>query len=166
MKDSRNKQVIFIVDDQPVYSNILKSDIQNANTEIFTFTNGEDCMKAMNLNPSIVVLDFELDDGSETRMNGIAVLKQIKEQYPEVEVIMLSGHEDVKIATTSIKFGAYDYVVKNENALINVKNKMKNIFRKIDILTELKEVNILKRGLVALTVIASLFAYFSGYLIS
>jgi len=157
MKNS-NKKTVFIVDDQPVYANVLKGNIENSSTKVFTFSNGEDCLAAMDMNPEVIVLDFELDGGTGKIMNGIAVLKKLKEEYPNTEVVMLSGHEDVKIATTSIKFGAYDYVVKNENALINVKNKLRNIYRKLNILGELKEVNILKQRITAIAILATVFA--------
>ncbi len=145
MKNSRRvKKTIFIVDDQPVYANILKSDIENRDNTVHVFSTGEACMASMNKNPDIVVLDFELDDGSKKNMNGIEVLMKIKEGFPAVEVVMLSGHDDVNIATTSIKFGANDYVVKNESALVNVQNKIRNIGRRMEVLTELKDVNTLK----------------------
>lgn len=161
-KSTRNsKKVIFIVDDQPLYANILKASIEQPKHEIHLFESGEECMEKMHLSPDVVVLDFELDDGSQTQMNGIEVLKKIKEVNPDCETIMLSGHEDVKIATSSIKFGAYDYVVKNENAIINIKNRMRNIYRKIDILTELKEVKVMKAAIFAIAAVMCVFAVFS-----
>jgi two-component system, OmpR family, response regulator len=156
---NRVRKTVFIVDDQPVYSGILKNDIQDNFTTVKEFSNGEDCLASMDQNPDIVVLDFELDDGSGTVMNGIEVLMKIKEDYPEVEVVMLSGHDDVNIATTSIKFGANDYVVKNDSALINVKNKIRNIVRRMQVLKELAEVNVLKKkigGAVAIGITVTL----------
>lgn len=138
------RKTVFIVDDQPVYSGILKNEIQDNVTTVKEFSNGEDCLACMGQNPDIVILDFELDNGSGDRMNGIEVLRKIKEEYPDVEVVMLSGHDDIKIATASIKFGANDYVVKNDSALINVKNKIRNIVRRMEVLKELKEVNVFK----------------------
>jgi len=160
---SRVSKTVFIVDDQPVYSGILKNDIQDNVTTVKEFSNGEDCLASMDQNPDIVILDFELDDGSGKVMNGIEVLMKIKESHPDVEVIMLSGHDDVNIATTSIKFGANDYVVKNDSALVNVKNKIRNIVRRMAVLQELKEVNALKMkigGAVAVGIIVSLVMNF------
>jgi len=43
---------------------------------------------------------------------------------------MLTGKDDAQTVILSIKSGAYDYILKDENALINVKNKLKNIMKK------------------------------------
>jgi two-component system OmpR family response regulator len=159
----RVRKTVFIVDDQPVYSGILRNDIQDNVTTVKEFSNGEDCLASMDQSPDIVILDFELDDGSGKSMNGIEVLMKIKESHPNVEVIMLSGHDDVNIATTSIKFGANDYVVKNDSALVNVKNKIRNIVRRMEVLQELKEVNTIKLkigGAVVVGIIVSLVMNF------
>lgn len=148
------KQVIFIVDDQPLFANILKEELQNNSNTIYTFSSGEECLANMQKNPTVVILDYELDDGSKMKMNGIEVLKKIKSVNPQIEVLMLSGHEDVNVATNSIKSGAYDYVVKNESAFVNTKNKMVNMFRKIDLIYEIKEVKNLKYQIAAIVFFA------------
>ncbi|MFN8142804.1 MAG: response regulator [Bacteroidia bacterium] len=66
--------------------------------------------------PIPVVLDYHLDSSDPTAMNGLQVLKKIKEQFPEVPVIFLSGQEKAEIAANTMKYGAYDCVVKNESA--------------------------------------------------
>lgn len=157
-----SKKVIFIVDDQPLYANILQASIEKPNHQIHLFESGEECLKNMHLNPDVIILDFELDNGTNQQMNGVATLKRIKEVNSVCEVIMLSGHEDVKIVTTSIKFGAYDYVVKNENALINIKNRILNIYRKIDILRDLRDVKMMRNMIVGITVLTFVFTIFSG----
>ena len=157
-----HKKMIFIVDDQVMYSNGVASHFEENNTEHRIFENGEDCLANMHLNPDIIILDFELDNGSQTKLNGIEVLKKIKEINSECEVIMLSGHEDILIATTSIKFGAFDYVVKNDHAVLNLKNRIINIYRKIDVLTQLKEVKALKTKITGIAAAAIFLAIASN----
>jgi DNA-binding NtrC family response regulator len=45
-------------------------------------------------------------------MDGIETLKEIKKQYPLVEVIMLTGHATVETAIEGMKLGAFDYLMK------------------------------------------------------
>lgn len=135
-----NPSLIFLVDDQPIFLNLLKNNLMNfVKTRIMTFSSGEECLKKMHLNPSFVVLDYDLKGSDSTKMNGIEVLKNIKRTNPETEVVMLSGLDDVTVATASIKHGAFDYVVKNENALLNIKNKAKNIYERLEVTKKLKE---------------------------
>jgi len=158
---TQNKQVVFIVDDQPLFANILKEELENNSTAVYLFTSGEECIANLDKKPNIIVLDYELDDGSNKQMNGIDVLKKIKSIDAEIEIVMLSGHEEVNIATTSIKSGAYDYVVKNESTFVNVKNKMANIFKKLELIKEIKEVKKLKTGIAAVTLIGIIIASIS-----
>ena len=157
MKDlSTSKKVIFTVDDQLVFSNILKSEIQDATSMVHIFLNGEDCLEAMYLIPDVVILDYELD--GDDRMNGIQVLRKIKEADLGAEVIMLSAHEDLSIATASIKLGAYDYVVKNEHAIDNVKNKIRHIERKMEVMYEVKALRLLKMKMLIAIAIGLFFS--------
>jgi len=155
---SQKIQRVFIVDDQALYANILKESLQNNLVEVFTFTSGEECIQNMDKNPSIILLDYQLDDGTTDQMNGIEVLKKVKEINPEVEVVMLSGHEKVEIVTNSLKAGAYDYVVKNESTIINLKNRMSNIIKKFELKLEIKEINNLKARIAVISVAAIIVA--------
>jgi two-component system nitrogen regulation response regulator NtrX len=59
--------------------------------------------------PSLVVLDIWLQG---SRLDGIEVLKVIKRDYPNIPVVMISGHGNIETAVTSIKYGAYDFIEK------------------------------------------------------
>jgi DNA-binding NtrC family response regulator len=56
--------------------------------------------------------DLVLSDLKMPDMDGIEVLKKIKEQWPDVEVIIITGYQTVDTAVKSIKLGAYDYIEK------------------------------------------------------
>jgi two-component system response regulator HydG len=57
--------------------------------------------------PDLVMTDFRLED-----MDGKALLIKIKEKYPRVPVIIITGYSDIKTAVEVMKLGAYDYVTK------------------------------------------------------
>ncbi len=56
---------------------------------------------------ALVITDLRLPD-----LDGIALLKQIREHWPEVEVVMITGHGSVEKAVEAMKLGAYDFITK------------------------------------------------------
>lgn len=59
--------------------------------------------------PSAMILDIWLQ-GSE--LDGLGILESVKSKYPNLPVIMISGHGNIETAINSIKLGAYDYIEK------------------------------------------------------
>jgi two-component system nitrogen regulation response regulator NtrX len=59
--------------------------------------------------PSLIFLDIWLQG---SRLDGLALLDDVKRSYPEVPVVMISGHGNIETAVSSIKRGAYDYIEK------------------------------------------------------
>jgi len=125
--------VVFLIDDNPIYLSILEEEILKLmpNVSVFLFDCGEKALKKMDLDPFLVFLDYDLGGDPDKIMNGINVLKKIKAQNNETEVVMLSGANDVNIITTSIKQGAYDFIYKSEKSMDDVKHKTKAILRKL-----------------------------------
>lgn len=159
-KSTNKKRLVFVVDDQPLYAQILSEDLSEKGVLTHSFTNAEDCIDALHRKPDVILMDFELDPAGE-QMNGVAALCKIKQEMPEVPVMMLSGHDDLKIVTTSMRYGAYDYIVKNDSTLLNLSNKLSHVFSRQDTLAELKAVKDLKRGVFAVAAFALLFAFFA-----
>jgi DNA-binding NtrC family response regulator len=138
MATDQSTRFIFLVDDEPIQNEMLKDYISDRfQYKIKTYESGEAAMKDMHLNPEIVVLDFHLNSHLPDAQNGVEVLKRIKEQYPAVQVVMLSGQDKLEVAVDSMKYGAYDYVIKGETAF----SRMENILNNINELHSLKTVN-------------------------
>ena len=113
MKTDKDQPLIYLVDDDTVFLTLIQSELSSmGEVKTRTFASGESCLKQMHKNPCMVVLDYELAGEDPDVMNGVEVLKEIKESNPETEVLMISGWDDVTIAVASMKFGAFDYVVK------------------------------------------------------
>jgi len=86
------------------------------------FYSGEDAINNLYRNPDIIIQDFLLDG-----MNGIDVLKKAKEQNPNIEFIFLSGQDNIDVAINTMKYGAYDYIVKDQMALKKMVAKINKI---------------------------------------
>lgn len=167
IKRAKDQSLIYLVDDDPIFLTLMQSELNTlSKTRTRAFSSGESCLKQMHKNPSMVVLDYELAEDGSHSMNGVEVLRKIKETNPETEVVMLSGWDDVTIAVASMKFGAYDYVVKNESALINIKNRAKNIFREFKILERLSEEKMYKYYAAGLIFLIGVFIFALHTLVS
>lgn len=121
---SNNNPLIFIVEDDPIYQALIHNELlehQYANIELFN--TGVDAVANFYKNPDIILLDYNLNDG----MDGLSVLKQIKAFNPDTQVIMLSAQEKIEVAVNSLKYGGYEYVIKNEAALIRIPALIKKI---------------------------------------
>jgi DNA-binding NtrC family response regulator len=119
---------VFLIDDEPIQNEMLKDFLADRFlSHIKTFDNGEEAMKEMHLGPEVIVLDYHLNAHDKSAKNGVEVLKMIKDNYPKVEVIMLSGQDKIEVAVESMKYGAYDYVLKGETAFSRIENIMNNI---------------------------------------
>jgi DNA-binding NtrC family response regulator len=122
MQDS-NDSLIFVVEDNRVYNKLIVSYLKtNKFNNVMPFYSGEDTINNLYRNPDIIIQDFLLDG-----MNGIDVLKKAKEQNPNIEFIFLSGQDNIDVAINTMKYGAYDYIVKDQMALKKMVNKINKI---------------------------------------
>ena len=164
-----SEAVIFLVDDDELYllrlQDHLKEKLYFKNT-VHTFTSGEVCLENLALNPAIIVLDYYFipDNGGQinnkTSMNGLELIKHLKEQRPDIHLIMLSCETDTEVADKAIKEGAADYIIKYEYAPVQLQYLINNI-----VLNRMftKKVNYLKWaaisvGIIILMVLLYLFS--------
>jgi len=95
------------------------------------FNSGEKCLESMDQKPEIIFLDYYFDQAGKDAMNGIEILKELKSKYPESEVVMFSGQDKIEVAVNTIKYGAFDYIVKNESAFHRTENVIFNIIKRM-----------------------------------
>jgi len=132
MQNTKNP-LIFVVEDNQMYNKLVVSYLKtNKFTNVESYLSGEEALNNMHKNPDIIIQDYLLEG-----MTGIEVLIKAKKINPTVEFIFLSGQDSIDIAINSMKYGAYDYIVKDQMAL----QKMVNKINKINSVTELVKSN-------------------------
>jgi DNA-binding NtrC family response regulator len=130
---------IFIVDDDAAQAMMLQDYLSKYSTfTITTFLSGEEVLKNLDKSPDIVFLDYNFDKVGLLAMNGVDILKEIKAQKPETEVVMFSGQDKIEVAVNTIKYGAFDYIVKSESAFHRSENVIFNIMRRMKLQGEAK----------------------------
>jgi len=102
---------IFIVEDDAWYGQLLEYQLSlNPDYEIHRFTTAKDCLAQIYRKPNLITIDYSLPD-----MNGEKLFREVKNQLPDVPVIIISGQENIGTAVGLLKMGVYDYIVKDEN---------------------------------------------------
>ena len=99
---------ILIVDDEPGIRNVLKISLTDAGYETLTADDGKKAAALVKENN----FDIVLTDIRMPGLDGIALLKQIKKNRPDTEVIMITGHGDYRLAIESLKLDAVDFISK------------------------------------------------------
>ena len=133
MQNTKNP-LIFVVEDNQIYNKLVVSYLKtNRFTNVEAFLTGEEVLKNMHKNPDIVIQDYLLDG-----MTGIEVLIKAKKICPNVEFIFLSGNDNIDIAINSMKYGAYNYIVKDQMALQKLVEKIHKINSAVEIVNTKK----------------------------
>jgi two-component system, NtrC family, response regulator AtoC len=105
------KPVVLLVDDEDTIRLFLEKTLREEGYEALTAATGTEALERTRGElPDLVLLDLKLPD-----MSGLDVLRQIKEEVPEVCVIMLTAFGDIETAVTAMKKGAFDFVSKPVN---------------------------------------------------
>ncbi len=111
---------VFILDDDIWYGSMIHHFLSlNPDYEVKRFDNPTEFFNNLHEKPDVVTLDYSLPD-----MDGGEVLKKIKAVHPDIQVIIISGQEDVGTAINLLKNGAFDYIVKDDDTKDRVWNSI------------------------------------------
>lgn len=114
---------VFVVEDDDLYAELLAYHLRlNPEYEVHVFHNAKSFLSSLYLNPDAITLDYSLPDS-----NGETVLKKVRNAQPDTPVIIISGQEDIATAVKLLREGAYDYIVKDEEATTRLWNSLRNI---------------------------------------
>lgn len=133
--EKHDTYLVYVVDDDDIFLKSLKFQLEQKwqnRIEIKVFHTGEELLKYIpEQQPDIIILDYILNSRFPYAMDGALVLQKIKQTYPEIKVIMLSGQSKIQVALDSIQNGAFDYVIKNDNVFFKMQASLKNAIRVI-----------------------------------
>ena len=108
MFDKSDMNPICIVDDQPYICSTVSSILTDEGYKTMVFQDAERFWNSLNtLEPSLVLLDIWLPG-----IDGLQLLKRLQDRFPELPIIMMSGHAGIETAVSTIKAGACDFMEK------------------------------------------------------
>jgi len=106
---------VLLVDDEEGIRKVLSISLEDSGYQVFSAKSGEEALELFKeIQPPIVLTDIKMPG-----MDGIQLLRKIKKDAPDTEVIMITGHGDMGLAIQSLKFDATDFITKpiNDEAL-------------------------------------------------
>jgi len=101
-------QKILLVDDEEGIRKVLTISLEDCGYEVTACSNGEEALNRFKeIKPCIVMTDIKMPG-----MDGIELLKRIKAEDANTEVVMITGHGEMDLAIQSLKFDATDFITK------------------------------------------------------
>ncbi|UCF94922.1 MAG: response regulator, partial [Desulfobacterales bacterium] len=108
---TRLSSKLLLADDEEGIRKVLGIALADSGYEVLTAEDGVEALRIFRqFKPSIVLTDIKMPG-----MDGIELLRKIKQEDPDTEVIMITGHGDMDLAIKSLKYEATDFVTKPIN---------------------------------------------------
>jgi len=120
---------ILVVDDEAAIRNFLVRVLQIGGYHVQSASNGNEALKRLeNTRYDLLLTDIKMD-----QVDGVELLRTAKRHYPDLAVILLTGHASVPSAVAALRHGAHDYLLKpakNEDILLTVSEALNDRARK------------------------------------
>ena len=101
--------VVLLVDDEAPFVETMTKRLRKRKLNVLEALSGEEALNVLKKDDhvDVVILDVKMPG-----MDGIEALKEIRRDFPLVEVIMLTGHATVESSIEGMRLGAFDYLMK------------------------------------------------------
>jgi DNA-binding NtrC family response regulator len=102
------KTKVLVVDDEEIVRLSHIRILASVHCDVEVVPDGNEALRVMEQRPAdVVLLDLRMPG-----MDGMAVLKTIKQRWPETEVVIITGYPTIETAKEAVRLGAYDYLAK------------------------------------------------------
>ena len=108
MQEAATQKTILVVDDEEGVRESVREVLTDEGYRVVDTADGNQVLQIIKEHrPELVLLDIWMP-----QMDGIGLLREIKNQEPDINVVMVSGHGNIHTAVTATKFGAFDFIEK------------------------------------------------------
>ncbi|MFW6055067.1 MAG: sigma-54-dependent transcriptional regulator, partial [Thermodesulfobacteriota bacterium] len=107
-KIAQDRAKILVVDDSPPTLEVLQRNLEGAGYEVITASSVEQAIASLEQN----LVDLVVTDIKMPRVSGLELLKYVKENLKDTEIMIITGYPSVRGAVEAVKDGAEDYLVK------------------------------------------------------
>jgi DNA-binding response OmpR family regulator len=136
------KMKMMLVDDEERFLTTTTKMLARLGYDAITASSGMECLQKLGQELiHVVILDVKMPG-----LDGMETLKRIKQQFPMVEVIMLTGHATAEAAVEGLKSGATDYLVKPTDIEVLIAKAEAAFQKRVDLESKIRMVEALKNS--------------------
>lgn len=114
--------IVFIIDDNLPYLNLLKKLLERPNFSVFTFNTGEECLEYLQLQPDLVIIDYHLDSVDPNAMSGDKIAEVIEQRVPKAEIILISADSKFNLISDLHLASTRNIIYKDDDAIVKIKS--------------------------------------------
>lgn len=103
---------VMIVDDEPDIRKVVRMTLQKAGYDVVEAEDGQKAIEVINTGENRLMLDVIICDIRMPKINGVEAITYFRKEYPRVPLIVLTGFPDTEMATSFLRDGVVDYLVK------------------------------------------------------
>ncbi len=103
---------VLVVDDEPDIRKVVRLTLDKAGYQVLEAEDGEKAIEILNTGENRLMLDVIICDIRMPKLNGVEAIAYFRKEYPRVPLIVLTGFPDVEMATSFLRQGVVDYLVK------------------------------------------------------
>lgn len=129
MKERNDGQRILIIDDDPFVKTLLGTILEDDGYEVETADNGIDALERCSREPASLIIS----DMNMPFMNGLEFVRELRRKNTEVPVIILTVNNEISLALETIKSGANDYLLKDENIQDTILLSVKKVLQMVQL---------------------------------
>jgi two-component system, OmpR family, response regulator len=106
------RPTIFVIEDNLVYQALIAKELESISSDIYFYTKGESCLTDLDKNPSILILDYDL----EGEINGLDTLQHIRKHAPQIPAILFTNHTGLHSKENMLRYGSFDFLEKCDHS--------------------------------------------------
>lgn len=103
---------VMVVDDEPDIRKVVRMTLQKAGYDVLEAEDGEKAIEVINTGENRLMLDVIICDIRMPKINGVEAIEYLRKEYPNVQLIVLTGFPDMDMASSFLRQGVVDYLVK------------------------------------------------------
>ena len=103
---------VLVIDDEPEVRKIVRHALERSGYDVVEAEDGEKAIEAIRSGDNPLLTDVIICDVRMPKINGVEAVSFFREQFPSVPIIVLTGYPDMQLATSFLKQGVMEYLVK------------------------------------------------------
>jgi DNA-binding NtrC family response regulator len=125
--EKNNATTIFVVEDNEMFAETLTMSLESQGYIVHAFPSGEHMISFWEEDPDVILLDYYIESAQGVALRGDKILRFIRRISKSLPVAVLTSNTDIDQATSLLKEGAVDFIVKDENFLTNLNKTLQQI---------------------------------------